>query len=234
MPVRLRVAELALRIPRVEYNHFALEISYESAHQQEDFDRLRVRTGETDAFGLRAIAARDRMIQDLGTRAGAGFNYPVSPAECRTLNELTLLYWFVLGRDPDTDGLRHYVRHLRDGHGLRSVAESFLRSREFQSLSDETDGHALLCRQAAGRMPNAPERGLALPDLAVTLVRSPEVASRHSVLAAVYPNGVPIHAPHLYAWWDEERERLSAKKSVRPSAAPPDVSLSEPGPKGFE
>ncbi|KAB1070552.1 glycosyltransferase [Methylobacterium planeticum] len=226
MPVPLRVAELARRVGRVEYDHFALEIVYETAHRQEDFDRLRVRAGETDAFGLGAVAARDRVIRDLGARAGFGFTYPVSPAECRILADLTLLYRVVLGRDPDPDGLRHYVRHLRGGQGLRSIAEDFLHSPEFRSLQGTGDGATLLCRQAAGRLPDAGERGLALADLAVALVASPEAASRHSVLAAVYPHGLPVHAPHLYAWWDEERERLGAEQPVPPGDPVPDASLS--------
>ncbi|WP_238298313.1 glycosyltransferase, partial [Methylobacterium soli] len=224
MPVPLRVAELALSDRRVEYNHFALEIVYETAHRQADFDRLRVRAGETDAFGLRAVAARDRMIENLDARVGIGFTYPVSPAECRSLAELTLLYRVVLGRDPDADGLRHYVRHLRDGHGLRSVAEDVVASAEFQALGG--DGATRLCRQAAGRGPNAHERALALADLAVALVRAPEAARRHAVLAAVYPRGLPSQAPHLYAWWDDERERLSGERSPGLSETPPDATLS--------
>ncbi|WP_082487642.1 glycosyltransferase [Methylobacterium sp. Leaf89] len=210
MPIPLRVADLASRIPRVEYQHFALEILYQSAERQEDFDRLRNRSGEIDAFGLRAITDRDREIHDLSIRTGIGFTYPASRTDCRSLEEPTFLYRVVLGRNPDDSGLRNFRNQLSEGRSLRSVAQNFIHSDEFKSLKGKSDGTALLCWQAVRRPPNAQERDLPLADLAVALVQSPETASRHSVLSAVYPDGVPVNAPHLYAWWNNERERLSS------------------------
>ncbi len=192
---------------------------YETAQRQEDFHRLRVSAGETDAFGIRAVAARDRMIGDLGARVGIGFTYPVDPAECRYLADLILLYRVVLGREPDQDGLRHHVERLRGGIGLRSIADQFLASAEFTAMPGADDAAGLLCRQGAGREPGQFERGMLPADLAVALVASPEVAGRHSVLATAFPDGLPIQAPHLYAWWDEERERLD-RGQVAASGAP--------------
>ncbi|TXN22706.1 glycosyltransferase [Methylobacterium sp. WL9] len=226
MPVPVRIAELARRSPRVEYNHFALEILYETAQRQEDFDRLRVDAGEIDAFGLRALTMRDRVIADLGARATLGFAYPANAAECRSFTDPALLYRVVMGRDADPGGLRACHDDLARGRGLGSLVADFLRSPEFEARKGTGDGADILCRQAAGRLPDARERGLPLVDLAVELIRSPEVAERHSVLAAVYPDGVPASTPHLYAWWEDERERLNGVPPARPSDMAHDESIS--------
>ncbi|WP_132254320.1 glycosyltransferase [Methylobacterium segetis] len=222
-PVALCVAELARRIPRVEYNHFALEIFYEAAERTEDFHRLRTEAGTIDAFGLQAVTARDRIIADLSRQPGFGFAYPHDAAECARLSDLVLLYRLALGRDPDDGGLRHHLDFLRAGGALSSVVRDFVGSAEFGGLCASSDPAAVLCRQAAGRAPEAAERTLAPADLALALLRSPEVRARHAVLPILYPDGLPPDVPHLYAWWAEEAERLR-------DALPPEGVAERAGP----
>ena len=60
-PVARRVAELALTVPRVEYQSFALDHFYETARDTADFHRLRALAGSVDAMGMAtagALAAR--------------------------------------------------------------------------------------------------------------------------------------------------------------------------------
>ncbi|GEP03909.1 glycosyltransferase [Methylobacterium oxalidis] len=223
-PVALCVAELARRSPRVEYQHFALEVFYEAAARTEDFHRLRAEAGTIDAFGLQAVTARDRIIADLHRQPGRGFAYPHDAAECRRLTDIALLYRIVLARDPDDGGLRHHLGALRQGRDLRRIAEGFVASHEFAVLRGEDTAAVVLCRQAAGRAPSESERDLAPDELAVTLVRSPEVRARHAVLPGLYPDGLPLGAPHLYAWWVEEAEVLR-----RGPRRPADTSASVSG-----
>jgi hypothetical protein len=50
-----RVAALALRDARLEYQSFALEVFYATARDSDDFDRLRTLTGCVEAYGSRTI-----------------------------------------------------------------------------------------------------------------------------------------------------------------------------------
>ncbi len=69
-PAHLRLAELALRDPRLEYQAFGLDLVYEHATEQEDFDWLRELAGSLDRRGARTIAA---------LRNGLGQQSPLSP-----------------------------------------------------------------------------------------------------------------------------------------------------------
>jgi glycosyltransferase involved in cell wall biosynthesis len=53
--VAQRVAALAVRDPRTEYQNFALEVFHATARTDDDFDRLRVLTGTIDGMGARTI-----------------------------------------------------------------------------------------------------------------------------------------------------------------------------------
>jgi glycosyltransferase involved in cell wall biosynthesis len=53
--VAQRVAALALRDPRIEYQRFALEVFHATARTDDDFDRLRVLSGAIDGMGARMI-----------------------------------------------------------------------------------------------------------------------------------------------------------------------------------
>jgi hypothetical protein len=64
-PVGFRVAVLARRIPRVDYQNFALGLIYELARRPEDFTRLRDWGGSVDALNIRAVEERDRRIEEL-------------------------------------------------------------------------------------------------------------------------------------------------------------------------
>ena len=50
-----RVAALALRDARLEYQSFALDVFHATARDTDDFDRLRALTGCVDAYGARTI-----------------------------------------------------------------------------------------------------------------------------------------------------------------------------------
>jgi hypothetical protein len=58
-----RVAELALRDPRLEYQSFALDIFHETARDTDDFDRLRTLAGCVDALGSRTILGLCRNLE---------------------------------------------------------------------------------------------------------------------------------------------------------------------------
>jgi hypothetical protein len=64
IPVALRVAELARQNPRIDYQNFALEVYYERARDQEDFDRLRLLSGTLDALGLHQISDLQSLLAD--------------------------------------------------------------------------------------------------------------------------------------------------------------------------
>jgi hypothetical protein len=51
----LRVAVLALRDARLEYQSFALDVLHATARDTDDFDRLRTLTGCVDTYGSRTI-----------------------------------------------------------------------------------------------------------------------------------------------------------------------------------
>jgi glycosyltransferase involved in cell wall biosynthesis len=56
VPQSRRLAELASRSSRLVYLKFALDALYETAQDDDDFDRLRMLTGSVDPLGLRIIA----------------------------------------------------------------------------------------------------------------------------------------------------------------------------------
>ncbi len=62
---RRRIAELAARDPRAIYQSFALDLLYESARDTDDFDRLRLLSGQIDAYGIARTHELVRTIQRL-------------------------------------------------------------------------------------------------------------------------------------------------------------------------
>ncbi|ACL61778.1 glycosyltransferase family 2 protein [Methylobacterium nodulans] len=64
-PVWLRIAELARRVPRVDYRYFALDTLYEAASEPEHMIRLREWGGSVDALNVREIELRDARIAEL-------------------------------------------------------------------------------------------------------------------------------------------------------------------------
>src|SRR5262249_39922458 len=63
--VAFSVAEFARRIPRVDYQNFALEVIYELANSAEHAARLREWGGSIDALNIRAVEERDSSIGEL-------------------------------------------------------------------------------------------------------------------------------------------------------------------------
>jgi glycosyltransferase involved in cell wall biosynthesis len=64
-PTHVRLAQLALRTPRVEYQSFALELLYETARTRDDFERLRLLSGHIDPLRVQAMASQQKLLEDL-------------------------------------------------------------------------------------------------------------------------------------------------------------------------
>lgn len=62
--VGLRLAELACRNPNIEYQNFALTLFHETAHEMQDFHRLRILAGTLDVFGAQVIERQGRQIAE--------------------------------------------------------------------------------------------------------------------------------------------------------------------------
>jgi len=68
LPVRLQLAVLAARHPRIEYKNLALQLFFENAHEVTDFCQLRLLSGTVDAFGIQQVANAASVIAELQDR----------------------------------------------------------------------------------------------------------------------------------------------------------------------
>jgi hypothetical protein len=117
--------------------------------------------------------------------------------------EIARMYYTVLGRAPEFDGLHYWVENVMEGlnFSLDQVAPYFYDSREFKARYGEGAGDAqfvtLLCQNILGRDPagdpglqfwlNSLAQGTSRPDIVVGISESPEHQTRR---AADIDNGI--------------------------------------------
>ena len=145
------------------------------------------------------------------------------PGAAGLVGQVTRLYGVILGRAPDPSGLRDCIVRLRAGVGLPVLAAGILASAEFIDKPGAAEPRQALCRNALGtrdiaRLPSIDP----LPDLAAALVRSPEVATRHPVLPALFPDGLSLDDPRAYRIW---LAGLASDRVAVPRGHPPSVSI---------
>lgn len=188
----LESAEGRAKLGALENKAFVQQLYHATLHRDADLDGLNYWTGQLD-HGISRARVADYFalsVEHMGSLQGvfdAGLFVPDKPVA-----DVARLYYTILGRAPDLDGLQYWVDHLEPGgYGRLTLARAFLSTPENQSkyaaLSSEAYVDALymnaLGRHAdsdglkywTGRM----DIGASQAELAVHLADSAESQSVH-------------------------------------------------------
>jgi GT2 family glycosyltransferase len=139
------------------------------------------------------------------------------------LKNLARLYFIILGRAPDREGLEHYLVDLESGQELTDVASELLGSQEFQDRFDGRNEVEVLIENALDRAPTEEEFNTPKCTLACRLGQDNIVQARYPIFQTIYPSGAPPDDIVAYGvWLDEARiqRRLRSHPCTLPQAQP--------------